>query len=78
MICPLNNWLTWLKKVQPSIIRKDGLIDQVTIGDEQQAICIPGNSTITILVCTNKLPPRITCLVEQLEHHNLPLGIVIN
>ena len=27
---------------------------------------------------TNKLPPRITCLVEQAEHHNLPLGIVIN
>ena len=27
---------------------------------------------------TNKLPPRITCLVEQVEHHNLLLGIVIN
>ena len=28
--------------------------------------------------CTSKLPSRITCIVEQVEHHNLPLGIVIN
>ena len=50
---------------------------QVTIGTKQQPICIPGNSTITKLGCTNKLPPQFTCLVEQAEHHNLPLGIVI-
>ena len=64
------------KKVQASFIRKDGLIGQVTVGNTQQTICIPGNSTI--LGHTHKLPPRITCLVEQVEHHNLPLGIVIN
>ena len=51
---------------------------QVTIGKSQQPICIPRNSIITILGCTNKLPPRTTCLVEQAEHHNLPLGIVVN
>ena len=78
MICPLKGWLTWLKKVQPSFIRKDGLIGQVTTGNKQQTICIPRNSTITIPGCTNKLPPRITCIVEQVEHHNLLLGIVIN
>ena len=50
----------------------------MTIGNKQQPICIPGNSTITILRCTSKLPSRITCLVEQVEHHNLLLGIVIN
>ena len=50
----------------------------MTIGIKQQPICIPGNSTITILGCTSKLPSRITCLVEQVEHHNLLLGIVIN
>ena len=27
---------------------------------------------------TNKISPRITCLVEQAQHHNLPPGIVIN
>ena len=53
------------------------MIGQVTIGTKQQPICIPGNSTIAIPECTNKLPPRITCLVEQAEHQNLPLGIVI-
>ena len=53
------------------------MIGQVTIGTKQQPICIPRNSTITITGCTNKLPPRITCLVEQVEHHNLPLGIVM-
>ena len=59
-------------------MRKDRLIGQVTIGTKQQPICIPRNSTITILRHTNKLPPKVTCLVEQAEHHNLPLGIVIN
>ena len=40
--------------------------------------CIPRNSTITIPGPMSKLPSRITCLVEQAEHHSLPLGIVIN
>ena len=75
---PPGNWLTWLKKIQPSFIRKDGLIGQVTIGTKHQPICNPGNSTITNPGHTNKLPPRITCLVDQVEHHNLLLGIVIN
>ena len=26
----------------------------------------------------NKLPPRTACLLEQAEHHNLPLDIVVN
>ena len=50
----------------------------MAIENKQQPICIPSNSTITIPGCTNKVPPRITCLVEQAEHHNLLLGIVIN
>ena len=73
-----KNQLNCLKKAQPSFMSKDGLIGQVTIGTKQQSICIPTNSAITILGCTTKLPSRITCLVEQVEHHNLPLGIVIN
>ena len=78
MTYSLKNWVTWLKKIQPSFIRKDGLVGQVTIGTKQQPICIPRKSTITIPGSINKLPPRITCLVEQVEHHNLLLGIVIN
>ena len=78
IVLPPWNWLIWLKKVQPPLIRRDGLIDQATIGTKQQPTCILRNSAITILGCTNKLWPRITCLVEQLEHHNLPLGKVVN
>ena len=74
-LLPVNQ-LTWLKNVQPSFLRKDDLIGQVTIGNRQQTICIPRNSTI--LGCTNKLLRRTTCLAEQVEHHNLPLGIVVN
>ena len=70
----LENWLNCLT----IFFGKDRLIGQVTMGTKQQPIRIPGNSTITILGCTSKLPSRITCLVEQAEHHNLPLGIVIN
>ena len=66
------------KNVQPSFIGKDELLGHVATGTEQQPICISSNSTITISGCTNKLPPRMTCLVEQVEHHNLPLAIVIN
>ena len=41
-------------------------------------VCVPGNSAITVLGWTNKISARITCLVEQVQHHNLPPGIVIN
>ena len=72
------DWLTWLQNGQPSFIRKDGLIGQVMIGTKQQPVCIPSNSTFTILGHINKLPPMIICLVEQAEHHSLLLGILIN
>ena len=28
--------------------------------------------------CTSKIPSKVTCLVDQIEHHNLPFGIIIN
>ena len=70
--------MTCLKKDQWNLRRKDGAIGQVTIGSKQNPVCVPGNSAITVLGWTNKIPPKITCLVEQAQHHNLPLGIVIN
>ena len=48
------------------------------IGSKQNPICIPGNSALTVLGQTNKIPSKLTCLVEQAQHHNLPTGIVIN
>ena len=51
---------------------------QVTIGSKQNPICIPGNSALTVPGQTSKIPSKLTCLVEQAQHHNLPPGIVIN
>ena len=69
MTCPKNN------KTFRVI---DGSIGQVTIGSKQNPVCVPSNSVITVLWQTNKIPSKITCLVEQVQHHNLPLSIVIN
>ena len=46
---PPANWITWLKKVQTSFIRKDGSIGQVTVGTKQEPFCISSNSSITFL-----------------------------
>ena len=66
------------KKDQLNFRRKDGAIGQVTIGSELNPVCVPGNLAITVPGQTNKILPRITCLVEQAQHHNLLPGIVIN
>ena len=50
----------------------------MTTGSKQNPVCVPSNSTITVLGQSNKIPPKITCLVEEAQNHNLPLGIVIN
>ena len=57
---------------------KDGAIGQVTIGSKQSPVCVPGNLAITMPGWTNRIPTKTTCLVEQAQHHNLPLGMVIN
>ena len=68
--------MTCLKKI--NFRRNNGAIGQITIGSKQNPVCVPGNSAITVLGQTSKISPRITCLVEQAQHHNLPPGIVIN
>ena len=70
MTCLKNDW--W------NFRGKDGAIGQVMIGSKQNPVCVPSNSSITVLGQTSKIPSRVTCLVEQAHHHNLPLGIVIN
>ena len=70
--------MTCLKKTQLNFRGKDGAIGQVTNGSKQNPVCVPGNLAITELAQTNKISPKTTCLVEQAQHHNLPLGIVIN
>ena len=66
------------KKDQLYFKRKNGAIGQVTIGSRENPICIPSNSALTVPGQTSKIPSKLTCLVEQAQHHNLPPGIVIN
>ena len=66
------------KKDQLHFRRKNGAIGQVTIGSRQNPVCVPGNSALTVPGRTNKTPSKLTCLVEQAQHHNLSPGIVIN
>ena len=70
--------MTCLKKDWLDFSRIDGAIGQVTIGSKQNSVCVTGNLAITVLGWTNKIPPNTICLVEQAQHHNMPLGIVIN
>ena len=53
-------------------------IGQVTVGSKKNPVCILGISVITILGHKNKIPSKVTCLVEQTDHHNLPLSIIVN
>ena len=70
--------MTCLKKDQLHFRRKNGAIGQVTIGSKQNPVRVPGNSALTVPGRTNKIPSKLTCLVEQAQHHNLPPGIIIN
>ena len=70
--------MTCLKKDQLNFRRKNGAIGQVTIDSKQNPVCVPSNLAITVPGQTSKISPRITCLVELAQHHNLSPGIVIN
>ena len=71
--------MTCLKKKTDYVLKgRNGAIGQVTIGSKQDPVCIPDNSALTVLGQTNKNPSKLTCLVEQAQHHNLCPGIVIN
>ena len=70
--------MTCVRKDQQNFDDATGHIGQVTIGSRKNPICIPRNSVITVLGHTTKIQPKAVCLLEQTEHHNLPLGIVVN
>ena len=70
--------MTCLKKDPQNFSNKTRHIGQVTEGSKKNSVCIPGNSVITMLGCTNKIPSIVTSLVEQAEQHKLPLGITVN
>ena len=66
------------KKDQLHFKSKNGAIGQVTVGSKENPVCVPSSSALTVLGQTNKIPSKLTCLVEQAQYHNLPPGIVIN
>ena len=71
--------MTCLKKKDQFYCRREnGAIGLVTIGSKQNPVCVPSNSALTVLGQTSKIPSKLTCLVEQAQHHNQPPGIVIN
>ena len=63
--------MTCLKKDQQNFTNENGQIGHVTLRSKKNPVCIPGNSVLTVPGHTSKIPPKVTCLVEQAEHHNL-------
>ena len=57
---------------------KDEAVGTVTIGINNQPICVPGNSMITVLGKLLKLVKKGSYLVESAAHNNLPSGVVVN
>ena len=53
-------------------------VGTVTIGTDNQPICVPGNATITVLGKLSKLVTRGSCMIELGAHNNLPSGVVMN
>ena len=78
MLVSPQRQMTCLKKDWLYFKRKNGAIGQVTIGSKQNPVCVPGNSALTVPGQTSKIPSKLTCLVEQAQHYNLPPGKVIN
>ena len=51
---------------------------KVIVGGKQEALCILGNSTITVPGTTKRSLHGVTCLVEHASNSNVPFGIVVN
>ena len=69
------------KKAQKFSINEDGLLGKVWIGNTNQAICVPGNSVLTIpgrLGKNTRTPSGTPCLIDTTAVNNLPQGISVN
>ena len=49
-----------------------------SLGSNKQPLCVPGNSTITVLGKLSKLVKNGSYLVKSAAHNNLPSGVVVN
>ena len=53
-------------------------MDRSQLAQEKTPFVFPAIQPLTVPGKTSKIPSKLTCLVEQAQHHNLPPGIVVN
>ena len=53
-------------------------VSTVTIGTNNQPICVPGNSIIRVPGKVSKLVTKGSYMIEFTVHNNLPSGVVVN
>ena len=73
-----NNGSVIFFKFQNSIFHEDKLAGAITIGDDNQPICVPSNTTITLLGETSELATKRLYTPELATHNNFPAGAVAN
>ena len=66
------------KKHQNFVSSEDEPAGMVTIGVNNQPICVPGNATITVPGKLSKLVTKGPYMVELAAQNNLPYGVVVN
>ena len=66
------------KKFQNDSGDLGGFAAQVTVGDKRNPMCIPANSSKTIIGKVPRVDQKLTYLVEKTEDSNLPIGIGVN
>ena len=66
------------KKVGPPKNDLGGFACRVKIGDSRNPICLPANSSKTIIGKVPKVDKKQTYMVESTDDSNLPLGVSIN
>ena len=55
-----------------------GFAGRVKIGDRRNLICLPANTSKTIIGKVPKVDKKLTYMVEKTDDSNLPLGVSIN
>ena len=55
-----------------------GFAGRVTVGEKKNPMCIPANSSKTIIGKVPRVDRKLTYLVEKTEDSNLPIGVGVN
>ena len=73
-----SNFPTKKKKVGTQNDDLGGFAGRVKIGDRRNPICLPANTSKTIIGKVPKVNNKLTYMVESTDDSNLPLGVSIN